>query len=134
MILAFHEELLVEHGGLLCPPNSQLLEAALDRPKNKFCYGEGNIFALAASYAFALARDHPFTDGNKRIALTAIDVFLQLNGFQLIAEEVQTVAVMNDLAKGVLTEDRLSVWINENSESMEGNSEHSSKGRAVRNC
>lgn len=73
---------------------------------------------LAAAYGYSLARNHCFADGNKRIALAVIDVFLQLNGRELTAEEVDAAEVIQSLAAGKLTEDELAAWISEHSRSI----------------
>ena len=91
-----------------------LLESALARPQNKFAYGETDLAALAAAYAFGIARNHPFVDGNKRSAFAAIIVFLGLNGVDFDVPPPEATAMMLDLAAGLVSEDGLTRWIRDN--------------------
>lgn len=111
MVLAMHGELLFEHGGLPGLRDEGALASALARPVHALGYGSPGLAALAAAYGFGLARNHPFGDGNKRIALAAMDVFLQLNGREIVAPEPEAVAVMRDLAAGRLREAELAAWV-----------------------
>ena len=99
----------------------RLLESAAARPKHLAAYGPASVFELAAAYAYGLARNHPFIDGNKRISLIAAFTFLELNGWQVQAEEAATVLVFLDLAAGKLDENQLARW-------LEGNSRASTDG------
>jgi death on curing protein len=112
-VVAMQLELIAEHGGLAGPARLPDLEAALARPKHQFRYAKPrpSIARLAAAYGYALARNHCFPDGNKRIALCVIDVFLQLNGRELIAEEVDAAHTIQSVAAGKLTEEQLANWI-----------------------
>jgi death-on-curing protein len=110
-VIAIHSALLAEHGGLPGLQSRELLESALARPRQKLAYGEPDLFDLAAAYAFGLCRDHPFADGNKRVALTVADVFLQLNGYELAASEEDAVLTFRELAAGKLAETELASWI-----------------------
>lgn len=110
IIVSLQGELVAEHGGLSGVRDNGLLESALARPVNLAAYGEPTLFELAAAYGFGLARNHPFLEGNKRIALASIDVFLQLNGYELIASEVEAVAIIRDLAAGDFEERALARW------------------------
>ena len=86
LVIGFHDEQLREFGG---PPgirDRSMLESALGRLQNKWSYGQTDLAALAAAYAFGIARIHPFVDGNKRAALLSIIVFLGLNGVDFIAD------------------------------------------------
>lgn len=114
-VRAMHSALLAEHGGIEGIRDEGLLEAALARPRNKMAYGDPDLSDLAAAYGFGLCRDHPFADGNKRIALAVIDVFLQLNGRELVATEESAVVVFRELAAGEMDERTLAAWIRENS-------------------
>jgi len=113
LVRAVHAELLAEHGGLDARIDEGLLEATLARPRQKHhCSNPPPILAeLAAAYGFGFARNHCFSDGNKRIALAAIDVFLQLNGSELVVPEPDAVFTIEDLAAGALGEEALSLWI-----------------------
>ncbi len=116
-VIAIQGELIAEHGGLAGPPRQGDLEAALGRPVNLHAYAEASLTLprLAAACGFALARGHCFPDGNKRVALAIIDVFLRLNGHALNADEMDAVLTIQALAAGDLTEDALAEWIAEHS-------------------
>lgn len=114
LVIGFHDEQLREFGG---PPGIRdrgMLESALGRPQNKWTYGETDLAALAAAYAFGIARNHPFVDGNKRAALLSIIVFLGLNGVDFIADQAEAVVIIQDLAAGLVNEEGLSRWIRDN--------------------
>jgi len=115
-VIAIQAELISEHGGLTGPPRQSDLEAALGRPINLHTYTETppTLPRLAAAYGFALARGHCFPDGNKRVALAIIDVFLRMNGLELTADEMDAVDTIQSLAAGDLTEDQLAEWITAN--------------------
>ena len=83
IVIAIHEMQLAEHGGPAGIRDMGMLESALGRPQNKFAYGETDLAALAAAYGFGMARNHPFIDGNKRIAWSAMRIFLMMNDVQL---------------------------------------------------
>jgi death-on-curing protein len=109
-ILAAHDDQLAEHGGGTGIRDQGLLESALARSRNLFAYGEASLAKLAAAYAFGIARNHPFVDGNKRTALVAAEGFLGLNGFDLTAADVEAVSVFLSLAAGEMTEEQLAAW------------------------
>jgi death on curing protein len=111
VLLAAHDEQLQEHGGATGIRDPGMFESALARPQNLAAYGEPDAAALAASYAFGLAKNHAFVDGNKRIALVALELFLNLNGFELTADDAQCVLVILSLASGAFSEDELADWI-----------------------
>ena len=116
-VVAIQGELIAEHGGLSGPPRQGDLEAALARPVNLHACAETDpsLARLAAAYGFALARGHCFPDGSKRIALATIDVFLRMNGRELIADETDAATTIQMLAAGEVTEDQLAYWIDANS-------------------
>lgn len=115
-VLYFHRMLIDEHGGSYGILNQGALESTLTRPINLHAYKpEASFHQLAASYGFGFAKNHVFVDGNKRVSLTVTDVFLRINGWQLIAEEIEAVYVIRDLAAGVLDENELATWIEKNS-------------------
>ncbi len=119
-LIAMHREVVTEFGG---PPglrDQALLESAAARPKHLAAYGPASVFELAAAYAYGLARNHPFIDGNKRISLIAAFTFLELNGWQVQAEEAATVLVFLDLAAGKLDEKQLARWLERNSRAVAG--------------
>jgi death-on-curing protein len=115
-LLAIHAELLAEHGSLEGPVDENALGASLARPQHLLHYGDPprTIAELAAALGFALAKNHCFRDGNKRIALAAIDVFLQMNGHELVAEEADAVLTIQDLAASAIDEPQLARWIETN--------------------
>lgn len=88
-----------------------LLESALARPRNKFAYGETGLANLAAGYAFGIARNPPFVEGNKRSAFAAMIVFLGLNGYQLRTTPAEATAMILTLAAGELSEEALGHWL-----------------------
>lgn len=112
VVLAVHKQQLAEHGGIDGIRDEGLLASALARPKNLFNYESDNasIPRLAACYAFGLARNHPFVDGNKRVALVASLLFLKLNGIDLSAPMEERYQVFMALAGGNMSEDELSSW------------------------
>jgi death-on-curing protein len=114
-ILAAHDDQLAEHGGGSGDRDRGLLESALARPLNLHAYGEPSLPKLAAAYAFGIAKNHPFVDGNKRTALVAAELFLALNGIDLTATDLECVEVFLSLAGGEMTEQELAAWIDHNS-------------------
>lgn len=114
VVTAVHQMLLAEHGGALGIRDGALLESALNRPRQRFEYADGSsIFDLAASYCYGLTKNHPFVDGNKRIALAIAAIFLEINGYSLDAPEPDAVIIIDKLAAGNLTEEELSNWLSE---------------------
>ena len=110
-----HGELIAHFGGRAGLRDRGALEAALYRPRNKYAYGETDLTALAAAYAFGLTRGHAFTDGNKRIGFAAMLVFLGLNGRVLYAPEPEATALMFALAAGEIEEEQAAEWVERNS-------------------
>ena len=108
-----HAEQLAEHGGGNGVRDPGLLESAMARPQNLAQYGEPDIAELAASYAFGIARNHPFVDGNKRTAAVVSETFLALNGGTLQASDAELVVAFVALAAGELSEDQLTIWLRE---------------------
>ncbi len=112
LVEAIHERQLVEHGGGSGVRDRGLLESALARPRQLHAYEESvDAITTAAPYAFGLSRNHPFVDGNKRTAAVACELFLELNGYQLIAEDSDLYPVFMALAAGELTEEALAHWL-----------------------
>ncbi len=111
--LAAHREQLAEHGGGDGVRDQGLFESAMARPKNLSHYGDPDAAALAASYAFGLARNHPFIDGNKRTAAVVSEGFLAKNGYTLEATNNEIVVVFISLASGELSEAELAAWFRE---------------------
>ncbi len=114
IVIAVHQMLLAEHGGSSGIRDRALLDSALIRARQRFQYAsDSSVFDLAASYCHGLANNHPFVDGNKRIALTTAAIFLEINGFSLDAMETETVLVIEGVAAGDVTEEELSHWFRE---------------------
>ena len=112
MIEAAHHDQIREHGGLLGVRDDGLLESALARPRHRWSFEpDAGLPSLAASYGFGLARNHPFLDGNKRIAFVAMNMFLLINGFEIEAPEPEVIAVMLQVAGGDLDESQLADWV-----------------------
>ena len=106
-----HDESLAEHGGRPGLRDEGLLESALTRPHQLLAYGEPDLAALAAAYAFGLARNHAFVDGNKRVAFLATGLFLGLNGHRLVTTQADATLTMLALAAGDLGEDEFAQWL-----------------------
>ena len=108
--LAVHDRQLAEHGGPTGVRDQGMLESALARPLNQWTYGEDDLCALAAAYAYGIARTHPFTDGNTRTAWVFARLFLMLNGQTLSFTPRMAIDVVLALAAGELGEDELADW------------------------
>lgn len=114
-LLLHHEESLATFGGARGLRDDGLLESALARPQNAYAYNlERTIAELAASYAFGIAKNHAFVDGNKRAAFLSIGLFLAINGYVLKADQVDAIQTILALATGALGEEDLAVWIERN--------------------
>ncbi len=113
VVLAIHRRQLAEHGGAEGVRDNNLLLSALARPQNLFAYSEPkpDLAALAASYAFGIARNHPFVDGNKRTAFVVCRTFLKINGADFTATQQEKYLTFLSLAEGNLPEDELADWI-----------------------
>jgi death on curing protein len=112
MLETVHDAQLREHGGSPGIRDEGLLESALARAQHKLAYADrADLAALAAAYAFGLARNHGFVDGNKRVAFMGAYIFLGLNGQDLEAAEPDVVTTMEQVAAGRLTEAALASWI-----------------------
>lgn len=115
IILAMHADQIRSHGGSPGLRDDALLESALDRPRNRFAYEPtSDLASLAAAYGFGIARNHPFMDGNKRVAFQAMYVFLGLNAIRITASEQSAVGTIVSLAAGTLTEPALTSWLRKN--------------------
>jgi death on curing protein len=112
----FHAEQLQEHGGLPGLKDENSLEAALARPQQKANYGEPDVFELAAAYLFGIARNHPFSDGNKRTAFVASYAFLRLNGFVVEATQADVIAFVLSVAAGEIIEDGAAAFFRDHCE------------------
>jgi len=114
-LTAIHHRQIAEHGGSEGLRDEGLLLSALARPQNLLAYGEPapDLASLAAAYAYGIARNHPFVDGNKRTALVAARTFLILNGVDLEATQDDKVLTFLNLAEGAISEEELADWIRE---------------------
>jgi death-on-curing protein len=111
VLLLLHDEGLVEHGGAPGLRDEGLFDSALARPLNLAAYGEPDVASLAAAYGVGLAKNHPFVDGNKRVAFLAGGLFLATNGYRLIASQVDATLTVLAVAAGELSEDAFADWI-----------------------
>ncbi|NEU11100.1 type II toxin-antitoxin system death-on-curing family toxin [Methylobacterium sp. BTF04] len=114
LVQAIHARQLKLFGGPSGLRDEGALESALGRPVNRAAYGEADLAELAAAYAFGIAKNHPFIDGNKRAALLSVVVFLGLNGIDFVADEAEAVVMIRGLAAGEVAEDGLARWIRDN--------------------
>lgn len=119
LTLAIHRRQLAEHGGIEGVRDRGLLESALARPQQLFAYGDPppDLSALAAAYAFGIARNHALSDGNKRTAYVVCRTFLLLNGLDLSASKADRYAKFLALAEGSLPEHELAEWLRANTRS-----------------
>jgi death on curing protein len=120
VILAIHDEQLAEHGGRPGIRDLGLLESALARPVNRAAYAGANAFDLAAAYAFGIIRDHPFVDGNKRVAFLAAALFLLEHGWEITATDEAIVPEMLSLAEGGGEEGAFASWLSQNTKRAGG--------------
>uniref|UniRef100_Q07J58 Death-on-curing family protein n=1 Tax=Rhodopseudomonas palustris (strain BisA53) TaxID=316055 RepID=Q07J58_RHOP5 len=114
IIVAIHDEQLAIHGGAGGLRDEGMLESALDRPRNKWSYEGAELAELAAAYAYGIARNHPFIDGNKRTSLLALYTFLGVNGVDFNVPEAEAAAIILSLAAGEVSEQSLTRWIKDN--------------------
>ena len=109
---AIHTDMLLTHGGMPGLRDENALESALARPRQRLSYDpEADLATLAAAYGYGLVRNHPYNDGNKRVALVVMAVFLGLNDCELVAGETDVVTTIVALASGELDEETLENWI-----------------------
>lgn len=111
VLIAVHEIQLADHGGGAGLRAAALLESALARPLNLAACGEPDAAALAAAYGYGIARNHAFIDGNKRTAWVAAELFLRLNGWQLVSTDADCVFTMLAVAAGELSESEFAAWL-----------------------
>ena len=111
VLIAIHDMQLAEHGGGAGLRDANLLESALAKPENLAAYGKPDAAALAAAYGYGISRNHAFMDGNKRTALVAAELFLQLNGWRLVVDDTDCVFTMLAVATGDITEDAFANWL-----------------------
>lgn len=111
LLLAVHDEQIAEHGGASGIRDMGLLESAIARPLNRAGYGGADLAEIGALYALAIARNHPFVDGNKRTAFVALETFLILNGLALTADDAEATVMMLDMAAGTVSEAMFIEWV-----------------------
>ena len=117
IVHTIHSDLIDRYGGRSGLRDPDLLDSALAQPKMTIGgkYVHRTIFNKAAAYGFHICRNHPFIDGNKRLAFVLMDIFLQMNGYLLSASEQDAYSIMIELANGRLSKEKLSSWLKENS-------------------
>jgi death on curing protein len=115
LLITLHDESLLLHGGASGIRDEGLLDSALSRAINLALYSEPDFAELAAAYAVGLAKNHAFVDGNKRVAFLAVGLFLGLNGYKLIANQIDATQTMLAVASGEMQEVDFAQWIRENS-------------------
>ena len=113
LLVLLHDESLAMHGGASGIRDEGLLESALARAANLAGYGEPDFADLAACYAFGLAKNHPFVDGNKRAAFLSVGLFLGLNGYRLTASQAEATVAVFGLAAGDIDEPTFAAWLRE---------------------
>jgi death on curing protein len=114
-IREIHRFQLTKYGGLEGVRDENMLSVSMARPQQLFAYGESpTIFDLAAAYAFGFAKNHPFSDGNKRVAFAVAVTFLRVNGYRLEASETDAIEIMLNLASGSVSQDTIALWLEAN--------------------
>jgi death on curing protein len=113
-IIAAHSRQLRRFGGAPGLRDEGMLQSALERPINKWRYEQAELPDLAAAYAFGLAKNHAFVDGNKRISFIAMVAFLRRNGVRFAPDPAQATAIILSLAAGEVSEESLARWIRDN--------------------
>lgn len=111
VVEAIHDRQLAEHGGGAGLRDAGLLSSALARPDNLAAYGDPDAADLAAAYAFGIAKNHPFVDGNKRTAWVVARLFLALNGVQLAFSPTDAITTVEALAAGTIGEPEVAAWL-----------------------
>ncbi len=122
-VIALHNRLIERYGGSLGVLNQGALESTLNRPQALAYYEpDSSVYDVAAAYGHGLVKNHCFLDGNKRTALTAMAIFLMRNGYELVAPEVETVAIIVDVATGEVSQVELAAWLTKNTELLKSES------------
>lgn len=116
IIIYFHQQIISLYGGTLGLRDEGLLDSALEQPRAMFdgSYLHDSLVKMAAAYGFHICNNHPFIDGNKRVALVAMDAFLQKNGFEISSSEKDVYEIMMKLASGTITKADLTDWLEAN--------------------
>lgn len=114
VLLLLHDESLAEHGGAPSVREEGLLDSALARPLNLLAYGgTPDVAELAAAYGVGVAKNHPFVDGNKRVAFLAVGLFAMLNGYRLVAGQAEATLTVLAVAAGEMDEATFAGWLRE---------------------
>ncbi len=111
LVIAIHEAQIAEHGGSAGIRDPGLLSSALARPKNARSHTSEDVPRLSALYALGIVNNHPFVDGNKRVAAVLLEVFLERNGYELTASDEQLVEAVIGVASGELSERAFASWM-----------------------
>ncbi|MGF3025239.1 type II toxin-antitoxin system death-on-curing family toxin [Methylobacterium aquaticum] len=112
VVLAIHDEQLAEHGGAVGIRDRVMLDSVLDRPQDRYDLGVcTDLCELAACYAFGLARNHAFLDGNKRVSAVVTELFLAINGYEVTAADDDVVWTWTAIAAAEMTEEDITAWI-----------------------
>ena len=120
VVLTIHTDLLQRYGGETGLRDAGLLESALAQPMMTFGgkFVHKTLFDKASAYGFHVCKNHPFVDGNKRVAFVLMDIFLQKNGWEIVAHEEVAYSMMIDLASGKMTKSQLTTWLKEHSSKL----------------
>lgn len=114
-VVLFHREIIETFGGSVGVRDQGLLESALARPRAVFAYESQDLIVLAGAYAHSLAKNHPFVDGNKRVAFVVTRVFLGLNDVAFDPAEAEAVVFVEGLAAGTVSQQEFTTWVRKNS-------------------
>jgi death-on-curing protein len=120
LVLAVHEAQLAEHGGGSGIRDAGLLESALARPRQAAAYEHGDIPTLAALYALAIIRNHPFVDGNKRVGTVLLETFLELHDYTLEASDTDLLATILAVTAHELIDEGFTAWVREHARPAPG--------------
>jgi death-on-curing protein len=115
-VLLFHRELIAAFGGAEGLRDRSLLESALSRPRDVFAYESKDLYTLAGVYAHSLVKNHPFVDGNKRVAFVVARVFLGINDVAFEPPEPEAVVMVEGLAGGAVTREEFTAWVRKHAE------------------
>ena len=117
-IEVIHREQLREHGGLIGIKDENALEAAIARPQHKAAYENPDVYELAAAYLFGIARNHPFSDGNKRTAFLAAYTFLAIHSQRLTANQGEVIEFVLEVAAGQVNESGIAKFLRDHTEAL----------------
>lgn len=123
LVLTIHADLLQRYGGLAGLRDRNLLESALAQPRMTVAgkFAHKTIFDKAAAYGYHVCKNHPFIDGNKRVAFVLMDIFLQRNGWEIVAHEEEAYSLMVELSSGKLSKIQLALWLKDHSSKVLSN-------------